>query len=96
MGFVSCGVGMFRASPGGACELPRGHLEILIDDVPAACVQGWIREQGLLVVLAIDTLMDTTRFAGLVDNITIAIARITPESDLCTGGAAAGGAEMAR
>ena len=137
MGFVRRGIGMFRASPGGTCELPPGHLESLSDDVHAERVHRWVGDQGLLVVLATDglfdpvlmahdrgwfgddpddlslgfalpperrgsaeavanTLMDTTRFAGLVDNIITAIARITPESDLCTGGAAAGGAEMPR
>ena len=32
-----------------------------------------------------DTLMDTARFAGLRDNITIAVARITPEVSLDSG-----------
>jgi len=119
MGFVSRGIGMFRASEGSTYELPAGHLENLSEDVPAARVQGWIADQGLLVVLATDglfdpvllthdrgwfgddpddlslgfalpperrdsadtvadTLMDTARFAGLIDNTTIAVARIAP------------------
>ena len=118
MGFVSRGIGMFRANRGDSYELPPGHLESLSDDVPAANVEAWIREQGLLVVLATDglfdpilvahdrgwfgddpddlslgfalppdqrgtagevadTLMDTAQLVGLIDNTTIAVARIT-------------------
>ncbi|WP_419915498.1 protein phosphatase 2C domain-containing protein [Candidatus Poriferisodalis sp.] len=118
MGFVSRGIGMFRASRGDSYELPPGHLESLSDDVPAERVEGWIDDQGLLLVLAsdglfdpvlmahdrgwfgddpddlslgfalppdqrgsadavADTLMDTAQFAGLIDNTTIAVARIT-------------------
>ena len=58
MGFVSRGVGMFRASRGDSYELPPGHLENLSDDVPAARIAQWIGEQGLLVVLATDGLFD--------------------------------------
>ena len=117
MGFVSRGIGMFRAGHGDGYELPPGHLENLSDDVPAERVEGWIGDQGLLVVLAsdglfdpvlmahdrgwfgddpddlslgfalppdqrgsadavADTLMDTAQFAGLIDNTTIAVARI--------------------
>ena len=36
-----------------------------------------------------DTLMDTARFAGLRDNITIAVARITPEVSVDLGGSTA-------
>ncbi|WP_423923141.1 PP2C family protein-serine/threonine phosphatase [Candidatus Poriferisodalis sp.] len=126
MGFVSRGIGMFRASPGSTYELPPGHLESLSEDVPAARVQDWVRDQGLLVVLATDglfdpvlmahdrgwfgddpddlslgfalpperrgsaeavadTLIDTARFAGLIDNTTIAVARITAGRDSCPG-----------
>ena len=118
MGFVSRGIGMFRVSRGDSYELPPGHLENLSDDVSAERVEGWISDQGLLVVLAsdglfdpvlmahdrgwfgddpddlslgfalppdqrgsadtvADTLMDTAQFAGLIDNTTIAVARIT-------------------
>ena len=35
---------------------------------------------------AADTLMDTARFAGLQDNITIAVARITPDASTDSGG----------
>ena len=35
---------------------------------------------------AADTLMDTARFAGLQDNITIAVARITPGASTASGG----------
>ncbi len=117
MGFVSRGIGVFRAGHGDGYELPPGHLENLSDDVPAGRVEGWIDDQGLLVVLAsdglfdpvlmahdrgwfgddpddlslgfalppdqrgsadavADTLMDTAQFAGLIDNTTIAVARI--------------------
>ena len=38
---------------------------------------------------AADTLMDTARFAGLQDNITIAVARITPEVSEDSGGSTA-------
>ena len=58
MGFVSRGIGMFRASPGSTYELPAGHLENLTDDVPSERVDGWIGDQGLLVVLATDGLFD--------------------------------------
>ena len=119
-GFVSRGIGMFRADRDGF-ELPPDHLDHLSDDVPRARVDRWINEDGLLVVLAsdglfgpilgahgrdwfnddrddlslgfavppdrrasagdaADTLMDTARFAGLRDNITIAVARISTES----------------
>ena len=128
MGFVSRGIGMFRASSGDSYELPPGHLESLSDDVPAGRVEGWIDDQGLLVVLAsdglfdpvlmahdrgwfgddpddlslgfalppdqrgsadavADRLMDTAQFAGLIDNTTIAVARITRIGSGATGNA---------
>ena len=118
MGFVSRGIGMFRGSRGDSYEMPPGHVESLIDDVPTERVNGWIGDEGLLMVLAsdglfgpvlkahgrgwfgddpddlslgfalppyqrgsadavADTLMDTVQSAGLIDNTTIAVARIT-------------------
>ena len=58
MGFVSRGIGMFRASRGDGYELPPGHLESLSDDVPAERVEVWVCDRGLLVVLATDGLFD--------------------------------------
>lgn len=63
MGFVSRGIGMFRAGHGDGYELPPGHLENLSDDVPAERVEGWIGDQGLLVVLASDGLFDPVLMA---------------------------------
>ena len=63
MGFVSRGIGMFRASDGDRYELPPGHLENLSDDVLAERVEGWIDDQGLLVVLASDGLFDPVLMA---------------------------------
>ena len=131
MGFVSRGVGMFRANRGDSYELPHGHLESLSEDVPAERVEAWIREQGLLVVLATDglfdpilvahdrgwfgddpddlsigfalpsgrrgsaaevadTLIDTAQLVGLIDNTTIAVARITDDRAASRAETAAG------
>ncbi len=122
---------MFRANRGDSYELPHGHLESLSEDVPAERVEAWIREQGLLVVLATDglfdpilvahdrgwfgddpddlsigfalpsgrrgsaaevadTLIDTAQLVGLIDNTTIAVARITDDRAASRAETAAG------
>ena len=54
-GFVSRGIGMFRADRDGF-ELPTGHLDHLSANVPRARIDQWINEDGLLLVLASDGL----------------------------------------
>lgn len=118
-GFISRCIGMTRTDR-GTFDLPPRHVDHLDDDMPRSRTDGWIHDDGLLVVLATDgmfgpilethqrrwfdddpddlsvgfavpadrrstaadaadTLMDTARVAGLRDNTTIAVARITPD-----------------
>ena len=129
LGFVSRCIGMSRADH-DCLDLPPGHVDHMVDDVPIEQVERWIDDGGLLVVLAsdglippilethrrewfnddpddnslgfalpadrrgdaadaADTLMDTARVAGLRDNTTIAVARVTPDGSADTDGSMA-------
>ncbi|WP_420443150.1 PP2C family protein-serine/threonine phosphatase [Candidatus Poriferisodalis sp.] len=56
LGFVSRCIGMSRADR-DSFDLPPGHVDQMVDDVPKEHVERWIDGEGLLVVLASDGLI---------------------------------------